>query len=211
MNRFRKSPKAERGAIPFLSRSIARVGIALLVALPAVAADLELRYSALERLISAQVFTEDGRKWVKGSAKTPCQFAYLERPRIAGDGDRLKIVAKFTGRSAIGLLGGCVGVGDAFEFTMTAMPVPVNGAISLTDVKVATERDSFYIRRVRQALQQNFGKDFKIQVKDQARHLLEQQQTGDTFQRELSAFNLNGVRVRADALVLEVEFKLVVK
>jgi len=185
--------------------------LVFLFALPAVAADLELRYSALERLISAQVFTEDGRKWVKGSAKTPCQFAYLEHPRIGGDGDRVKIVAKFTGRSAIGLLGGCVGLGDAFDFTLTALPVPSNGAISLQDVKVATERDSFYIRRVRQALQLNFGKDFKIQVKDQAKRLLEQPQAGAAFQQELSAFNLNGVRVHADALVLEVEFKLVVK
>jgi hypothetical protein len=176
-----------------------------------VAADLELRYTALERLISAQVFTEDGRKWVKGSAKTPCQFAYLEHPRIGGDGDRLKIVAKFTGRSAIGVFGGCMGLGDAFDFTLTALPVPANGAISLKDVRVATPRDSFYIRRVRAALEQNFGKDFRIQVKDQAKRLLEQPQAGAAFQQELSAFNLNGVRVLGDALVLEVEFKLVVK
>ncbi len=189
----------------------ARLFLALVFALPAFPADLVLRYGALERLIAAQVFTEEGRKWVKGNAKTPCQFAYLEHPRIGGEGERLKIIAKFTGRSAIGVFGGCVGVGDAFDFTLSAVPVPSNGEISLRDVRVTTAKDSFYIRRVRTALEANFGRDFRIQVKDQAKKLLEQPQAGAAFQQELAGFNLNGVRVQSDALVLEVEFKLVVK
>src|SRR5450755_2809630 len=88
---------------------------ALLCSLPSLAADLELRYGALERLISEQVFTDDGRKWVRGSAKTHCQYAYLEHPHIGADGDRLRIAARFSGRSAFSLLGGCVGLGDSLD------------------------------------------------------------------------------------------------
>jgi hypothetical protein len=182
-----------------------------LSSLPCLAADLELRYGALERLISEQVFTDEGRKWVRGSAKTHCQYAYLEHPHIGSDGDRLRIQARFSGRSAFNLLGGCVGLGDSFDFILTALPVPRNGAITLQDVKVATTRETYYIRRVRTALEQNFGKDFKIEVKDQAKRLLEQPHPGSAYQQELSGFDLNAVRVRPDALVLEVEFKLVVK
>jgi hypothetical protein len=189
----------------------ARVFTALLFTLPSLAADLELRYAPLERLISEQVFTEDGRKWVRGSSKTPCQYAYLEKPHIGAEGDRLRIMARFTGRSAIGVFGGCVGLGDAFDLTLTASPTTKNGSIILQNVKVSTMKDSFYIRRVRTALEQNFSKDFKVEVKDQAKRLLEQPRPGSSFQQELSGFDLNAIRVKPDALVLEVEFKLVVK
>ncbi len=188
-----------------------RLCFCFLSSFPCLAADLELRYGALERLISEQVFTDDGRKWVRGSAKTHCQYAYLEHPHIGADGDRLRIVARFSGRSAFNLLGGCVGLGDSFDFTLTALPTPRNGVITLQDVLVTTAKDSYYIRRVRTALQQNFGKDFKIEVQDQAKRLLEQPRPGSAYQQELSGFNLNAVHVHSDALVLEVEFKLVVK
>ena len=196
---------------PKMFRLPVRAVFALLSSLPCLAADLELRYGALERLISEQVFTDDGRKWVRGSAKTHCQYAYLEHPHIGADGDRLRIIARFSGRSAFNLLGGRVGLGDSFDFTLTALPLPRNGAITLQDVLVTTKKDSYYIRRVRIALQQNFGKDFKIEVQDQAKRLLEQPRPGGAYQQELSGFALNAVHVRPDALVLEVEFKLVVK
>ena len=193
-----------------MNRSFARIFFALLWALPAFAADLEIRYGALERLISEQVFTEEGRKWVRGSPKTHCQYAYLEHPRIGADGDRLKIVARFSGRSALSVMGSCMGLGDSFDFTMTAAPLPKNGSISLERVKVTTVKDNYYIRRVRAALEQSFSKDFKVEVKDQAKRLLEQP-NGSAYKQELSAFSLNAVRVLPEALVLEVEFRLVVK
>jgi len=188
-----------------------RLFLLLVCSFPALAADLELRYGPLERLISEQVFTDDGRKWVRGSPKTHCQYAYLEHPHIGADGDRLRIQARFSGRSAFNLLGGCVGLGDSFDFTLTALPVPHNGSIILQNVLITSAKDSYYIRRVRAAMQQSFSKDFKIEIQDQAKHLFEQPRPGSAYQQELSSFNLNAVRVRPDALVLEVEFKLVVK
>ena len=51
-------------------------------AVPSLAADIELRFDALERIIAEQVFTQDGRKYVRGTPATKCQFAYLEKPHI---------------------------------------------------------------------------------------------------------------------------------
>ncbi len=178
------------------------------VCLPALAADLELRYGALERLISEQVFTDEGRKWVRGTPKTHCQYAYLEHPHIGADGDRLRILARFSGRSAFNLLGGCVGLGDWFDFTLTALPVPHNGTITLQDILVTSTKDSYYIRRVRAAMEQSFAKDFKIEVQDQAKRVFEQPRPGSTYQQELSSFNLNAVHVRPDALVTVASPKL---
>jgi hypothetical protein len=187
--------------------------LALLSAGSAVtAADLELRYGALERIIADQMFTQDGRRYVRGSAAAKCQYAYLEHPRLSADDARLRVTARFSGRSALDLLGRCVGLGDSFDLTITATPVARNGAIAFQDASVSTAKDSYYIRRVRQALTRSFAKDFKVEVRDQARRLLEStNQSGGPYQRELSSFELNAVHVASEALVLEVEFKLVVK
>jgi hypothetical protein len=189
---------------------VATVPLSLLLAVPALAADLELRFSALERMISEQMFTQEGKRYVRGNAQTKCQFAYLESPRLGSEEDRLRVSARFSGRSAVDMFGRCVGLGDSFDLTLTALPAPKDGAIALRNVKVTTVKDSYYIRRVRAALEQSFSKDFKIEVKDQARKILEQA-GGSAYGRELSGFDLNGVHVVEGALVLAVEFKLVIK
>lgn len=175
------------------------------------AADLELRFGALERLIADQLFTQDGRRYMRGNPTARCQYAYLEAPKIGAADGRLRVVARFSGRSAMDLFGRCVGMGDSFDLTILASPVPRKGTIAMDDVKVTTVKDSYYIRRVRTALTQSFSKDFKIDVRDQARKLLEQPRENAVYKQELADFDLSGVRVTPDALVLEVEFKLVVK
>jgi hypothetical protein len=56
-----------------------------------------------------------------------------------------------------------------------------------------------------------FDKDFKIEIRDQARRLLEQPSSSSLYQQELKDLDLNAIRVTPDALVLVVDFKLVVK
>ena len=196
-----------------MSRSpIAVAGLlAFVLSISALAADLELRYSALERIIAEQMFTQEGKRYVKGNAQQKCQFAYLESPKLGEDDSRLKVTARFSGRSALDVFGRCVGLGDSFDLTLTATPVPKDGAIALQDVKVSTVKDSYYIRKVRAALEQSFKKDFKIEVKDQAKRLLEQPSTTSVYKQELSDFALNAIRVTREALILVVEFKLIVK
>jgi hypothetical protein len=186
-------------------------GIFLFLAVvPSFAADIELRFDALERIISEQVFTQDGRKYVRGTPATKCQFAYLEKPHIGADNGLLRVSARFSGRTALDLFGGCIGLGDSFDLTIVAAPVVRSGAMGFKDVKVSTTKDSYYIRRVRAALTQSFAKDVKIEVKDQARKILEQTREGASYKAEMASFDLTQVRVNPDALVLVVEFRLVV-
>jgi len=180
-------------------------------AVPSWAAGLELRYAALERLIAAQLFTEDGRRYVRGNRDARCKFAYLEAPHIGAANGRLRVTAKFSGRSALDVFGRCMGMGDSFDFTLLATPVVRGGAIGLDRVEVTTPRDSYYIRRVRAALAGSFGKDFAIDVRDQARKLLEQPRENASVSQELKEFALSGVSLTEDSMVLDVEFKLVVK
>jgi hypothetical protein len=186
------------------------LALLFIAAVPCLAAEIELRFDALERIISEQVFTQDGRKYVRGTPATKCQFAYLEKPRVGADNGLLRVSARFSGRTALDLFGGCIGLGDSFDLSIAATPVVRNGAMGFKDVKVSTTKDSYYIRRVRAALTQSFSKDVKIEVKDQARKILEQTREGATYKAEMASFDLTEVRVKPDALVLVVDFKLVV-
>ena len=184
-------------------------------AMPAWSAELELRYGAIERLIADQLFSQEGRLYVRGNKTTKCKFAYLESPRVGAIDGRLRVSARFSGRTALDMFGGCVGLGDSFEFTLIATPIVKNGALALKDVNVSTPRDSYYIRRVRQALTASFSHDFKIEMQDRARRLLEQTppqtSTQPLYRQELASFDLRDVRVQPDGLVLVLDFRLVVK
>jgi len=187
---------------------------AVLIALAATAfpADLEIRYSALERMVAAQMFTQEGRRYMRGNQAAKCQYAYLEAPKLSAANGRLQVNARFSGSSALDLFSRCVGMGDSFNLTVTALPVPRKGAIGFEDAQVSTPKDSYYIRRVRTAMTQSFDKDFKIDIRDQARRLLEQPTSPtSTYQQELKDLDLTGIRVTPDALVLVIDFKLIVK
>ena len=205
MARFTQSPCLGIGSL---------VALLLFPASPAWSAELELRYAAIERLIADQLFSQEGRLYVRGNKATKCKFAYLEAPRVGAINGHLQVSARFSGRTALDMLGGCVGLGDSFDFKLIALPVVKNGALALTEVNVATTRESFYIRRVRQALTSSFSHDFKIEVRDQARRLLEQPSSpaaAPLYQQQLISFDLRDVRVQPDALLLVMDFRLVVK
>jgi hypothetical protein len=183
-----------------------------LAAAQAGAVEVHLQFGALERLLARQVFTEDGRKYVRGNAKARCNFAYLEHPQIQGTDGILRIRAKFTGRSALNMFGQCVGLGDAFTVVISARPQYRDGYVALADVQVASDgRSGYYIRRVCGALSSSLGRDFRYPLASEAEKALEDPAGQPEFRRELRKFRVPDIRVTNDALVLEVDFELTVK
>jgi hypothetical protein len=176
------------------------------------AVELHLQFGALERVLAEQLFTQEGRRYVRGSQKAKCNYAYLEHPRIQGDGGVLRIHARFTGQSAMNLFGQCVGVGDAFELTIRATPQFRDGNIGLKDVTVVSEdKSSFYIRRVCASIAASLGRDFHYPVASETRKLLEDPDAHPAYRRELRNFNVPEIRVTEDALVLVIDFQLTVR
>ena len=151
-----------------------------IAAVPCLAAEIELRFDALERIISEQVFTQEGRKYVRGTPATKCQFAYLEKPRIGADNGLLRVSARFSGRTRAGFVrrlhrsGRFVRLVDHRNAGGAQWRAGIQGREGFDD------QGFFYIRRVRAALTQSFSKDVKIEVKDQARKILEQTREGAT-------------------------------
>jgi hypothetical protein len=177
------------------------------------AVEIRIQFGALERMLAEQVFTQEGRRYVHGAKTDKCNFAYLEKPQVRGDDDgHLRMRAHFTGRAALNLIGQCVGMGDAFDAAITAVPVYKGGAIGLQEVKVVSDgKTSYYIRKVCAAMESSLSRDFKYALEHDAQALLESPGPTPQYKREVRKFNVPGIRVTNDALVLTVDFEMTIK
>ena len=176
------------------------------------AVELHIQFAALERMLTEQVFSQEGRRYVHGSKTDKCNFAYLEKPQVRGEGGRLRMKARFTGRTALNVVGQCVGLGDAFDVVIAAMPVYKNGALGLQEVKVTSEgKSGYYIRRVCEAMQTSLAKEFKYPLEAEARKMVEEGGAQPGYKRDVRKFTVPDIRVTDDALVLQVDFELTVK
>ena len=176
------------------------------------AIELRIEYAALERMLAEQVFTQDGRRYVHNDSTNKCNFAYLEKPHVQGQDGKLRMRARFTGRSALNMFGKCVGLGDAFDVILTALPQYKDGNIGLNDVKAAPDgHTGYYSRRVCEALTNSLLHSFRYPVATAAKSLLEDPGTQKSYPRQLGDFRVTDIQVTNDALVLVIDFSLTVK
>ena len=176
------------------------------------AVEIHIQFGALERMLAEQVFTQEGRRYVHGAKGDKCNFAYLEKPQVHGENGLLWIKAHFTGRSALNLIGQCVGLGDAFDPVISAVPVYRNGAIGLQEVKVVSiGKSGYYIRRVCVAMEASLTHDFKYPLERDAQVLLESPGPTPQYKREVRKFSVAEIRVTNDALVLAIDFEMTVR
>ena len=174
--------------------------------------ELEIQYSAIGKVLAQQVFTQEGRKYVRGDKDQRCNFAYLEHPEVSASGGRMGIRAHFTGRSAKNFMGRCVGLGDSFDVLIAATPYYHDNVIGFKDVRVdSINKDGVYIRLVRTALAYSLANDFQYRVLDDARQILEARRDPLPITQELRSFQIREIRVTGDALVLSLDFTLAVK
>jgi hypothetical protein len=191
---------------------VKRAALLLALAANARAVEVHLQFGALERMLSEQVFTQDGRRYVHGSKDNKCNFAYLEKPQVRGENGRLRMKARFSGRTALNLAGQCVGVGDAFDVIILALPIYKNGFVGLQEVKVTSDgKTGYYIRRVCDAMEASLSRDFKYALERDAQILLENPVAQPNYKREMRRFQAPEIRVTSDALVLQVDFELTIK
>jgi hypothetical protein len=192
---------------------VRRAVVLLLAAASAAhAVEIHIQFGALERMLAEQVFTQEGRRYVHGARTDKCNFAYLEKPQVRGEDGRLHMRAHFTGRAALNLIGQCVGLGDAFDAVITAVPVYKGGAIGFQEVKVVSDRkSSYYIRKVCAAMESSLTRDFKYPLEHDAQALLESPGPTPQYKREVRKFNVPEIRVTNDALVLNVDFEMTIK
>lgn len=119
----------------------AAVAAFLLAATAATAVEITASLAVFQQALERDVFNQQGRFYLEGGPGSGCTYAYLERPRLESQGDRLLLRAHFSGRAAIEAFGGCVGPGDAFDVTLSGRPYAVGGQIGLTDLRMESGSD----------------------------------------------------------------------
>lgn len=185
--------------------------LALIGARPAHAVELQFYFSALQRILAEQMFTQDGRLYVRGDQKNNCDFAFLEKPVVAADNARLIIKARFSGQAGQTFFGHCFGFGgDSFDVVISAVPQYRDGSLALRDVRVdAPGRDSFYVRRVRAGMADSLSKRFKYPIATEAKRVLEESKP--PVRRELRRFDVREIRVLPDSVVVVLDFQLAIR
>lgn len=188
---------------------------AFLLSLPlhAGGVELQVQFSAIQKVLAQQMFFQDGRMYVRGTPQDKCNYAFLQAPVVGGTDGRVEIRALFHGKNGTSFLGRCWGLGDVFELRIIAVPYSENGLIRLKDVEVETvDRKSYYSRKVRESITQNLGKRFEYRVADEAKRILERKaDPREPYQQQLQSFQVSQIRVTPEALVLMLDFTLVVK
>lgn len=176
------------------------------------ASELQLSFSAIQKILAAQVLTEDGRLYLRATPKERCNFAYLKDPQVGEDHGRLIVKAQFTGRSARNFLGVCIGPGDSFPLSFTAEPYYQNGSIRMRDVQVHVDAaDGYYRSRVRTAFTASLTKEFHYDLQEEAKRLLEQPPPKAPYSQALTGFQILGVKVTPGAIVLSLDFTLAIR
>jgi hypothetical protein len=188
-----------------------RVLAFLLCAVPAWAeVELHLTFRMLEKVISQQMFTADGRKYVRGSQTAKCSYAYLEAPQIGETAGRLIVRAKFTGRSAMDFLGRCVGMGESFDVVILATPYVDQTLLRLKDVVVepADGRKTLFSRRVCASLAAELPRQMQFDIAPDAKRILEAPSPDFPHARAVSEFRVPRVFMTVEAVVVALAFRL---
>ena len=174
--------------------------------------ELHLTFGVLQKVIGAQVFTEDGRKYVKGGKDKRCSFAYLENPRVGEADGRLVVRAKFSGRSAMTVLGQCVGLGDSFDVVVRMTPYAEKSLLRLREVEVTSDgKRGMYARAVCKQLAATIPRVLVYDFAPDFKRALEAEQPGVPFRKSVDDLVVQAMSVSKEALVLQLGLKLTLR
>ena len=175
--------------------------------------EFRLPFHALERILTAQAFTSDGRLYLRGASDTACSYAYLQDPKVSAEKGKLKMHVHFSGRSAVHLLGKCLGFGDTFEMTVLSTPFYRDGSLRLRDVSARCEANSVYARAACLSVARSVERNFRHDLRASAQKMLDGAyiDTAALYKPEIESFQVTGIRVTADALVLLLQVGLALK
>jgi len=176
------------------------------------AIEIEIRFPLLEKQLSSALFTQDGKRYVKGTPQSRCNFAYLAEPHFSSRDGQLLIQAKFTGKSSMDLFGRCVGFGDSFSFEILSDLNTKDGALLLhkPTVKIIS-RDSYYSRQVLKALQSSIADAIKYPIRDEMRKLLAAGSATAPYKVTIPKLEIRGIQVLKDSLLVDVDTRFLVE
>ena len=148
--------------------------LVLAAALPALAqVELLVTFGVLQKAIAAQV---------------------LENPRLSEADGRLVVRAKFRGRSAMNVLGQCVGLGDSFDVVIRMTRYADKSILRLRDIEAVSDgKRGLYPPRCLQTARSDHPRVFR---------------PGQSFRKPVDDPSVQALRVSKEALVLQLGLTL---
>ena len=174
--------------------------------------ELEIRFRLLEKQLSQQLFTQDGKHYVRGHAASRCSYAYLASPRFGGRDGKVVITARFSGSSSLDVFGRCVGFADTFDFEVLSALTIKDGSLKLADPQVKVlSRESFYSRQVQRALRVSIRDAVTYPIRDELRKLLLAGAAPGPYKISVQSLEVRSVEVLSDSLLVRVDTRLLVE
>ncbi len=179
---------------------------ALLLPLPAHAAELVLERSAVERLVQQALFNDKGRYFLQRGA---C-YAYLEEPAIALAGGRLVLDANLTAFTGVIVNNQCIGVPLKSRVRVSGKPAPQQGGfVRLVEPSIDNISDSNVRALVQQVVLPRLPQALEIDVGAAVRSMLKQPNVAYTG--DLERIDISAVSAENDRLGVVFDFKLIAK
>ncbi len=177
---------------------------------PIPAAELKIDYAALRTFLLEKIFTDNGRYYLAGDPTSLCNYALLENPRVSEHDGRLQVTTYFRGRTAVEISGSCVGPGQAFDVSMTGVPVYKDGTLRLDDVQVQpTER--LYSGLIRAFLGDTLVQSLRYPLFLEVQELARQASARANYDIRVPRLSVDAIRVQPEAIVFFFDFTMEVK
>jgi hypothetical protein len=171
----------------------------------ALAADIVLELSAVDKLVAQALFNNAGRYDLM---KGPC-FAYLAQPSVSIQNGRMKIRSHLTSRLGVVSGNSCIGVAFASWTEVSGKPVPKGGSVVLGDIRIDKVDDPNMRLLLESGLVPALPRVVELDVLKAVRGML--QGAGGQFEANVEAFNIDAVTAADDRLAVRFDFRLVAR
>lgn len=187
----------------------------LLIALWSVCAsgiEIEIRFPLLEKQLSQQLFSQDGKHYVRGHPASRCNYAFLTSPYFRSRDGKLLITARFSGSSSLDVFGRCVGFADSFDFEVLSVLTIRNGTLVLKDPQVQVlSRQTFYSRQVQRALRASIRDAVEYPIREELRKILLAGAAPGPYRISIQSLEVRAVQVLPESLLVSVDTRLLIE
>lgn len=178
---------------------------------PARAIEIKVSTQALERTLNQQLFTDNGRYYLRGKPGSAC-YAYAEDPQVSLDGDRVIVHIKAHARMGTSLHGTCVGVGLNTEADVSVVPEAEGESIGFRDARIERLSESrelnFFLEPF---LSRKLPQQMKVNAAGLLRQLLSQSTQTTGYKIQLDNLKIHSMQVQGPALAVDFDGKLSVR
>lgn len=165
---------------------------------------IKISSDALERTLNKQLFTADGRYYLKGKPDAAC-YVYAEAPVVTFHDDRVWVHIKTHSKLGTAIHGACLGVGLTADADVSVVPDAQGETIGFRDARIehlstSRELNIFLVPFLNGKLPQQM----KINAADFVRQILAQSAPATGFTLTLDDLKIHSMQV--DHNSLDVDF-----